>query len=389
MKNVYVLNQLRKIVGNPEYVPKDPTEICHHILHTVYLGTGSEDASLKARSEGIAQKIGADHRSCDFSKIFQAFKDWIPKNLPFNPRSSKDGGSIKEDLILSNLAARLKMALTYMIAQLIPMKPEAGCESLKTGFLVVFGVYNVDQALLGFTTKYDTSSGDINPIGSLNHVDVMRMLEWFDQTLKWDSLHKVLSEEPKDLPHTFNQESEDHDFSLTHAEVEVFSKFRNERNCGPFSMFDNLAEFWPEFDLDQLYDHVVLFFDTYARSRHKSIVQTPALYLSNHSCDSNKFNYTPHIYNGFEFQYKKMKALKESIQMANLAKLHRGQNIRHAQTGTTVNKQAAHHQTTEQHLDDHHHDDFVGPDPFDFAQKEMGVGRQVDMKSNDSMSVDK
>merc|ERR1712072_1212974 len=114
------------------------------------------------------------------------------------------------------------------------------------------------------------------------------------------------------------------------------------------------------------------FFDTYARNRHKSIIHTPALYLSNHSCDSNKFNYTPHIYNGFEFQYKKMKALKESIQMANLAKLHRGQNIRHAQTGTTITKQ-----------DDHHHDDFVGPDPFDFAQKEKGIGRQVDIKSND------
>ena len=135
MKNIYVLNQLRKIVGNPEYVPKDPTEICHHILHTVYLGVGTEDPSSKARSEAIAKQIGADHRSCDFSKVFQAFKDWIPKNLPFNPRSAKDGGNIKEDLILTNLAARLKMTLTYMVAQLIPMKPEAGCESLRSKFL--------------------------------------------------------------------------------------------------------------------------------------------------------------------------------------------------------------------------------------------------------------
>jgi NAD+ synthase (glutamine-hydrolysing) len=278
------------------------------------------------------------------------------------------------------------MVLTYMMAQLIPMRPDPATNKPSGGFMIVFGVYNVDQALLGFTTKYDTSSGDINPIGTLNHSDVMHMLEWFDKTLKWSSLQDTLAAEPKYVPPTFGQEQEDVDFSLTWNEVETLSKFRNERNCGPFSMFDNLAEFWPDFDLEQLYDTVVLFFDTYSRNRHKSIIQTPALYLSNHSCDSNKFNYTPHIYNGFEYQYKKMKALKESIQMANLAKLHKDTNIRHAQTGT-IRHQSKHKEGTEK--DDHHHDDAVGPNPFDFAQKEKGIGRQVEMQSNESMSVDK
>jgi hypothetical protein len=270
-----------------------------------------------------------------------------------------------------------------MMAQLIPMKPVPGSDKVLGGYFIVFGVYNVDQALLGFTTKYDTSSGDINPIGTLNHSDVMRMLEWFDASLKWDSLHQVIEETGKYVPPTFGEEQEDADFTLSWHEVETLSKFRNERNCGPFSMFDNLAEFWPDFDLEQLYDTVVLFFETYARNRHKSIIQTPALYLSNHSCDSNKFNYTPHIYNGFEYQYKKMKALKESIQMANMAKLHRETNIRHAQTGT-IKHHSKHKESHE--VKEHHHDDNVGPNPFDFAQKEHGIGRQVEMHSQDSMS---
>merc|ERR1712196_230294 len=260
---------VKKNVGDSEYTPKDPLEICGKVLHTVYLGTSGDDTKAKERAESVAKQVGATHRSCDFSKIYQAFRDWIPKNLPFNPRSTSEGGSAKENLILHNLQARLRMVLTYMIAQLIPMKPNPETGKPAGGFYIVFGVYNVDQALLGFTTKYDTSSGDINPIGTLNHHDVMQMLHWFDDTLKWDSLHKVLEGEPKNVPPTFIQENEDADFSITWHEMETISKFRSERNCGPFSMFDNLAEFWPEFDLEQLCDTVVLFFDTYARNRHK------------------------------------------------------------------------------------------------------------------------
>jgi NAD+ synthase (glutamine-hydrolysing) len=97
MRNFFVINQLRKVVGEANYIPKSPTEICGKILNTVYLSAGPDNAEVKARVEGLSAKIGATHMSCDFSKILQAFKDWIPKNLPFNPRTSKEGGSVKED----------------------------------------------------------------------------------------------------------------------------------------------------------------------------------------------------------------------------------------------------------------------------------------------------
>jgi len=217
----------------------------------------------------------------------------------------------------------------------------------------------------------------------LNHTDITKILEWFDGTLKWDVLNEIVKSDPKDLPPTFGIEDEDKDFSLSYAQLETMNKFRNERNCGPFSMFDNLAEFWPDFDLDLLYDTVVLFFDTYSQNRHKSVIQTPALYLNNHSCDSNKFNYTPHLYNGFTYQYKKMQKLKESIQMTNVSKMHKDQNVRHAQTGTItgVAKKDAHH--TEEHKKE---ENVQGPNPFDFAEIDRGIGRQVDMQSQDSMT---
>ena len=129
LQNTYVINQLREVVKDKNYVPKDPTDICGKILNTIYLSTDVDDNSGKETAEALAKKIGSNHMSCDFSKIFKTFRDWITKNLPFHPRTTKEGGSVKENLILTNLNARLRMVLTYLLAQLTPMKPIPGQET--------------------------------------------------------------------------------------------------------------------------------------------------------------------------------------------------------------------------------------------------------------------
>jgi len=48
----------------------------------------------------------------------------------------------------------------------------------KNGFLLVLGASNLDEGLRGYFTKYDCSSADINPIGSLNKNDIKSFLKW-------------------------------------------------------------------------------------------------------------------------------------------------------------------------------------------------------------------
>jgi hypothetical protein len=186
---------------------------------------------------------------------------------------------------------------------------------------------------LGFTTKYDTSSGDVNPIGSLNTSEISRIANWFREGLKWDEITSVISNHSEFVPPVNGHEDEDVDLQLTWQQVEVLNKFRNERLCGPFSMFDNLNEFWPEIDLDLLHETVKKFFTIYAGNRHKTVIQTPALYMSNHSCDANKYDYRPYLYAGFEYQFHKMDKLKEHIQMSNITKQNKSMNLRHAFVG--------------------------------------------------------
>lgn len=64
------------------------------------------------------------------------------------------------------------MVNAYLMAGLIP-------EYIgKKGFLLVLGSANLDEGLRGYMTKYDCSSADVNPIGSISKTDIKKFLMW-------------------------------------------------------------------------------------------------------------------------------------------------------------------------------------------------------------------
>lgn len=64
------------------------------------------------------------------------------------------------------------MVMAYLFAQLTPWVRG------RRGFLLVLGSANVDEALRGYMTKYDCSSADLNPIGSISKGDLKKLLGW-------------------------------------------------------------------------------------------------------------------------------------------------------------------------------------------------------------------
>lgn len=59
------------------------------------------------------------------------------------PRFESRGGTKNEDLALQNIQARLRMVMSYMLAQLLPWARG------RSGWLLVLGTGNVDEALRG------------------------------------------------------------------------------------------------------------------------------------------------------------------------------------------------------------------------------------------------
>ena len=56
--NFQVLDEVRRIVGQGDYVPKDPRELCGHLFHTVYMATENSSQETKNRAKTLANQIG-------------------------------------------------------------------------------------------------------------------------------------------------------------------------------------------------------------------------------------------------------------------------------------------------------------------------------------------
>jgi NH3-dependent NAD+ synthetase len=145
-------------------------ELNYQILHTVYLGTSNSSTNTLDRAKRLAGSIRAYHNSLVIDDIVLAVLRVFVAFSGRTPRYVSQGGSMAEDLALQNIQARLRMVMSYMCAQLFPWLRG------NKGFLLVLSCGNVDEALRGYMTKYDCSSGDVNPIGGICKGDLKRML---------------------------------------------------------------------------------------------------------------------------------------------------------------------------------------------------------------------
>ena len=147
-------------------------QFANHVLHSCYLGTEHSSGATKSRATRLAGEIGGYHLNATIDLMVTAVVKVFSLITGKTPRFQADGGGLNEDLALQNIQARLRMVMSYLLAQLLPW-----CRG-KKGFLLVLGTGNVDEALRGYFTKYDCSSADINPIGAVSKGDLKQFLLW-------------------------------------------------------------------------------------------------------------------------------------------------------------------------------------------------------------------
>lgn len=114
---------------------------------------------------------------------------------------------------------------------------------------------------------------------------------------------------------TYTQSDED-EMGMTYNELSVFGRLRKIDKCGPYAMFEKLLHRWGnQFTPREIYDKVNRFFYYYAINRHKQVTITPAVHCDNYSCDDNRFDQRPFLYNAaWTWQKKKMLELLEKAE---------------------------------------------------------------------------
>lgn len=54
----HVIDDVRRIVGDPGYIPDDPRELCNRLFITCYMGSANSSAETRQRAAELSEQIG-------------------------------------------------------------------------------------------------------------------------------------------------------------------------------------------------------------------------------------------------------------------------------------------------------------------------------------------
>ena len=315
--NHQVIRDARRLTGqeDTDYVPADARQLANCILYTCYMGTRNSSKATRARAKALTDQIGSFHLDANIDSVVTAMFELFVRLTGKAPRFKVKGGTEAENAALQNIQARLRMVLSYFLAQLLPWVRG------KHGGLLVLGTANVDESLRGYMTKYDCSSADINPIGAISKTDLRSFLRWTARNLGYSVLTDIVEAPPtaelEPLTETHVQEDEA-DMGMTYAELSRFGKLRKIHRCGPLSMFEKLVHEWAHLPPGEVAAKVKRFFRYYAINRHKMTTLTPSYHAESYSPDDNRFDLRQFLYNvRWTWQFRKIDALVEKVEGNN------------------------------------------------------------------------
>ncbi|XP_034021640.1 glutamine-dependent NAD(+) synthetase [Thalassophryne amazonica] len=212
------------------------------------------------------------------------------------PRFQSKGGSLRENVALQNVQARVRMVLAYLFAQLSLWSRG------RPGGLLVLGSANIDESLTGYCTKYDCSSADINPIGGISKTNLRSFLLYCVDQFQLSALKGILAAPPtaelEPLTDEQVSQTDEVDLGMTYSELSVIGRLRKISRCGPFSMFCKLMHTWKGiFSPVEVAQKVKHFFGMYSLNRHKMTTMTPSCHAESYSPDDSRFDLRPFLYN--------------------------------------------------------------------------------------------
>ncbi|KAH7707703.1 Protein QNS-1 b [Aphelenchoides avenae] len=287
-----------------EKVGTDPAELCSRLLYTCYMGSENSSKMTKDCADGLAKDIGSNHSSIFIDAAVSAFLGIFKAS--FNFVLSFASSDYREGLALQNVQARIRMVLAYLYAQasLVYYK--------RSGGLLVLGTSNVDESLVGYVTKYDCSSADINPIGSISKHDLREFLRYVNQGHDFPHLQPVIDSIPtaelRPLVEGEVVQTDEDEIGLTYEELSVLGRLRRPGCHGPYGMFLAVLPIWSDkYTVEQIGEKVIRFCRRYAINRHKATVATPAYHANRYSNDDHRNDHRPFLYPNLEFQYQRIR----------------------------------------------------------------------------------
>lgn len=315
-----VLRDLRRVTGEPDFIPSKPEEIVGRLFHTCYMGTVNSGEDTRSRAKRLSERLGGYHSDIKIDEAVIAHENIIAQTLDgFRPKYSIEGGSPAENLARQNIQARNRLVVAYELAQL---STTARNTPRKGAALLVLGSGNVDENLRGYYTKYDASSADIAPLGSISKTDAKAFQHWardnWDLSIMTEFIEATPSAELLPLSAGVQDDESDAEMGFTYSELSEFGILRKVHKLGPWSAYLRLLGDWkerPGFGPREIADKVMRFFRFYSINRHKAVILTPSPHLSAYNPDDNRHDLRPFLYVvSWPWQFDKIKKHVEEME---------------------------------------------------------------------------
>lgn len=294
--NKQVLDDVRCLVHDDTYTPRDTREFCQRVFTTCYMASENSSKDTCNRARLLAEQVGSCHLNVNIDGVVKAVTNIFSMVTGKVPLFRVHGGSSRENLALQNIQARVRMVIAYLFAQLSLWSRGM------PGGLLVLGSANVDESLRGYLTKYDCSSADLNPIGGISKTDLRSFIEYCVNHFQLTALRSILVAPPtaelEPLADGLVSQEDEADMGMTYTELSVYGKLRKVSRTGPYSMFCKLVNTWAHIcSPRQVAEKVKHFFRSYSINRHKMTTLTPSYHAENYSPDDNRFDLRPFLYN--------------------------------------------------------------------------------------------
>jgi NAD+ synthase (glutamine-hydrolysing) len=294
------VEDVKRIVGA---VPETPKQMLRKLIYTGYMATENSSDETRTRSKALAKEVGCVFYEFDIETVCSSFVEAFCNTAQCErPKFRVRGGTTAEDSALQNVQARSRMVMSYLAGQLIPWFTG------KQGWLLILGSSNLDGSLTGHFTKYDCSSADINPIGSLFKRDLRRFLLWAADIFNYPTLIQIANSPPSAELTPLGEsgeilQSDEGNLILTNDEIRDMGVSRKVSHCGPLFMFKQLTSEWG-LPLVEVAEKVKHFFKLYATNRHKVGVATQSVHLTAYNCEDSRYDLRQALFNtDWDHQY--------------------------------------------------------------------------------------
>ncbi|XP_040322152.1 glutamine-dependent NAD(+) synthetase isoform X3 [Herpailurus yagouaroundi] len=101
--NQEVLADVRTIVDQLDYTPRDPRELCGRVLTTCYMASENSSRETRDRAAELARQIGSHHIGLDIDPAVKAVVGIFSLATGKRPLFAVHGGSRRENLALQNV----------------------------------------------------------------------------------------------------------------------------------------------------------------------------------------------------------------------------------------------------------------------------------------------